>query len=95
MLDAFRGSDNPPAVAIRTWYVPAAARFDGLSLHGYKVGASRHCLSLSLRSPLLDVSVSLFSWETGSRLTGALQPGSYPETNGNRALHFIHRHPVA
>ena len=59
MLEAFRGSDNPPTVATRTWCVPAAALFDGRSLHGYeyKVGASRHCLSL--RSAL--VSVSLFS----------------------------------
>ena len=76
MLEAFGGSFTPPAVAIRTWDVPAAALFDGRSLHGYKVGASRHCLSLSLRSPLLDVSVSLFS---GSRLTGALPPASYLE----------------
>ena len=57
MLDAFRGSDNPPAVGTQTWYFPAAALFGGRGLHGYKVGASRHCLSLSLRSPLLDVSL--------------------------------------
>ena len=35
MLEAFRGSDNPPAVATRTGCIPAAALFDGRSLHGY------------------------------------------------------------
>ena len=57
MLEAFGGSDNPPTAAIRAWCAPTTALFDGRSLHGYKVGASRHCLSL--RSAL--VSVSLFS----------------------------------
>ena len=59
MLEAFGGSDNPPAVATRTWCAPAAALFGGRSLHGRMHGAPRHCLSLWLRSPLLDVSVSL------------------------------------
>ena len=56
MLEAFGGSDNPPTAAT-PGCAPTAALFDGRSLHGYKVGASRHCLSL--RSAL--VSVSLFS----------------------------------
>ena len=59
MLEAFGCSDNPPAVAIRTWYAPAAARFDGQRrFHGCKVPLGT-VFSLPLRSPPLDVSVSL------------------------------------
>ena len=65
-MEAFRDPDSPPAVATR--YVPAAARSDGRKVHGAQ-GAFRHCLSLPLRSPLLDVCLSS-SW--GSGQTGAL-----------------------
>ena len=60
MLEAFGGSDNPPAVATRTWYVPAAG-FGGRRLHGMQ-GAPRHCLSLPTvsrsRFALSSMSVS-------------------------------------
>ena len=60
MLEAFRGSDKPPAVATRTWYVPAA-RFGGRRLHGMQVPlgtvARSRSEAPSLSSP---VSLSLF-----------------------------------
>eukprot|EP01045_Picozoa_sp_COSAG04_P053400 COSAG04_NODE_23291_length_341_cov_0.512397_1_plen_99_part_10 len=58
MLEAFCGSDNPPAVATRTWYVPAA-RSDGRRLHGCKVLSALSLAPASLSSALDVGSLSL------------------------------------
>ena len=77
MLEVFGGSDNPPTAAIRAWCAPTTALFDGRSLHGYKVGASRHCLSLSLcslanTSPPASRLISLVSYPVDNSHLGRL-----------------------
>ena len=102
MLEAFGCSDNPPTVAIRTWYVPAAARFDGQRrFHGCKVPLGT-VFSLPLRSPPLDVSVSLsvsrfpcLALPYRGRLTGALPIALYLERMNTELYEYtLSRHPT-
>ena len=99
MLKAFRGSDKPPAVVIRTWYVPAA-RFDGRGLHGMQ-GPEVPLGTVSLSRFALSFRVSLFSMfsfpcqvRIRDRLTGALPLASYLERM-NTEHYALSRHLVA
>ena len=67
MLEAFRGSDNPPAVITWAGCAPAVALFDGRSLHGYKVP-----LGTVSRSRCSRFALPLASYLFLERITQAL-----------------------